>query len=211
MRELQKLSTRRNNDTNEDKDASYDFKYFLLCYWVISFNFWRICWFSCSDCGSCKTLCTFTSTVQLPFPCTFSPIQKINYGDKQFWRLWQNFDLEIYLRIRANLIQFLDTEMKSTWWKQGKVYLFLFIERANLPSFASRSEITPKTTAQKQTSWMLHYLIATWASSSILKDLWWILCFQTGSFSTWSATKWSLKYRAINRDIVAIKAFRKKK
>ena len=118
------------------------------------------------------TLCTLTSTVQLPFPCTFSPIQKINYGDKQFWRLRQNFDLEIYLRIRANLIQFLDTEMKSTWWKQGKVYSFLFIERPNLPSFASRSEITLKTTSQKHTSWMLHYLIATWASSSILKDLW---------------------------------------
>ena len=94
---------------------------------------------------------------------------KNNYGDKQFWWLWQNFDLEICLRIRANLIQFLDTEMKSTWWKQGKVYSFLFIERPNLPSFASRSEITLKTTSQKHTSWMLHYLIATWASSSILK------------------------------------------
>ena len=49
MRELQKLSTTRNNDTNEDKDVSYDFKYFLLCYWVISFNFWRIYRFSFSD------------------------------------------------------------------------------------------------------------------------------------------------------------------
>ena len=207
MRELQKLSTTRNNDTNEDKDVSYDFKYFLLCYWVISFNFWRICWFSFSDFHALHFNFDSPAAVSLHF-FTHS---KNNYGDKQFWRLWQNFDLEICLRIRANLIQFLDTEMKSTWWKQGKVYSFLFIERANLPSFASRSEITPKTTSQKQTSWMLHYLIATWASSSILKDLWWILCFQTGSFSTWSATKWSLKYRAINRDIVAIKAFSKKK
>lgn len=87
MEGLKKLpTTRKNNNTNEDKDASYDFlRYFLLCYWVIFSNFWRTCWFSCSDCRSFKTLCTLTSTVRLPFSCTFSRTQtKLDYGGNSF-------------------------------------------------------------------------------------------------------------------------------
>ena len=87
----------------------------------------------------------------------------------------------------------LDTEIKSTWWKQGKVYSFSYIDRPNLPSFASTSEITLKTTSQKHTRWMPHNLVGTRASSSLSRNLWWIIRFQISTFSTWNAAKWSLK------------------
>ena len=206
MEGLKKLpTTRKNNNTNEDKDASYDFlRYFLLCYWVISSNFWRTCWFSCSDCRSFKTLCTLTSTVQLPFTCTFSRTQtKLDYGGNSFGNSGK-FPLS-------------NSPQKKSKSDSVSGHYYEKVLGENKASILVSIHRTTKftifcfdiwTTSQKHTHWMLH-LVATWASSSLSRYLW-ILSFQTGSFSTWNAAKLSPKYRAINRDVVAMKAFSKK-
>lgn len=199
---LKILSTITNNDTNEKKDATYDSKYFLYCYWVISSNYSRTQSCYCLQCPgyrSAKTHFTLTSTVQLPFTRNVSLTQTQVMAADGF-----RYSSEIFSQ------QF-TSEKEQSWFpvtkmrkylvktKLGKHYSLLFIERPNLPSVESTvcNQLPRNAQVKCRVIW---YVLGSQAHYQEICGE-----FFVSTLALFRHDTKSFKYRATNRDIRDLK------